>query len=115
MWGGLCLCCKKLSVEVVNAVHKLIYCEFEQIIGQYYKPVNKDELSKTLLKAGLEEPEYGCVDRIDKHQLSKIRRISGGVDVNKDIVEFYYDKGAEERTRKYFRSEERRVGKECKA
>lgn len=85
-------------------MHKLIYCEFEQIIGQYYKPVNKDELSKTLLKAGLEEPEYGCVDRIDKHQLSKIRRISGGVDVNKDIVEFYYDKGAEERTRKYFQT-----------
>lgn len=85
-------------------MHKLIYCEFEQIIGQYYKPINKDDLSKTLLKAGLEEAEYVCVDRIDKHQLSKIRRISGGVDVNKDIVEFYYDEGTEERVRKYFQT-----------
>lgn len=95
---------QKVVLEGINAMHKLIYCEFEQVIGKYYKPINKDDLSKSLLKAGLEETEYGCVDRIDKHQLSKIRRINGGVDVNKDIVEFYYDKKAEERTRKYFQT-----------
>lgn len=94
----------KVVMEVMGIMHKLIYCEFEQIIRDFYKPINKDDLSKTLLKAGLKESEYGCVEQIDKHQLSKIRRLNGGVDVNKDIVEFYYDEDIDERTIGYFQS-----------
>lgn len=94
----------KVVMGVMSIMHKLIYCEFEQIIRDFYKPINKDDLSKTLLKAGLKESEYYCVELIDKHQLSKIRRLSGGIDVNKDIVEFYYDKDVDERTIRYFQS-----------
>lgn len=95
---------QKVVMEVMSIMHKLIYCEFEQIIRDFYKPINKDDLSKALLKAGLKESEYGCVEQIDKHQLSKIRRLNGGVDVNKDIVEFYYDEDIDERTIGYFQS-----------
>ncbi len=83
-------------------MRKLIYYEFEQAIEQFHKPINKEDLSRKLLKAGLKEAEYNCVDLIDKHQLSKIRRIDGGVDVNKDIVAYSHDEGAEGRAAKYF-------------
>lgn len=89
-------------MEVMSTLSGLSYSEFDQLLFSFCKDSTKEEFSRTLLKAGLKESDYNCIDQMDKFIISKMR--TGVRNVTKAIVGFYCDQYANERTAKYFQS-----------